>query len=223
MDQDEAFRRIWQAFRTLRQTADGRHDTADWRSHDGIYAVCAIRVPAEILQPSLDALRQDLSVYPFARIHPDQFLHIALQELGFVCERPGRRDEISPARLDEFVSAAAGPVGELPPFDIRLGGANSFQDAAFLDVHDRGRCTRVHTRLRDVAAVTTVPRYPDLPHVTIAHYTAEAPLGNLPASLAAWRDRRFGAFTVTRIEVLTLRLDDPYPPLESYAVFPLGG
>ena len=223
MDQDEAFRRLWQAFRSFRAVADGRHDTADWRSHDGVYAVCAVRVPAAALQPALDEFRAALRTFPYARVHPDHFLHITLQELGFVCAKPGRRDEISPARLDEFAGAAAAPIGALPPFSITLGGANSFQDAAFLDVHDRGRCARLHARLRDVAAVTTIPKFAYLPHVTLAHYTANAPLGNLPAALAAWRDHRFGTFPVTQVEILTLRVDEPYPPLETYAVFSLTG
>jgi hypothetical protein len=43
----------------------------------------------------------------------------------------------------------------------------------------------------------------------------------LPALIGKWRERRFGEFAVTEIEVITLRLDDPYPASESYATFPL--
>ena len=222
MDQDEAYRRVWQAFRTFKTLADGRHDTADWRSHDGVYAVCVVRVPAAAVRPTLDSLRQALAAYPQVRIHPDHFLHIALQELGFVCDRPGRPDEITPARLEEFATAAAGRVAETRPFAITLGGANSFQDAAFLDVHDRGRCGRLHTRLFELAAIPRAPRYPYLPHTTVAHYTADVPVDGLPATIARWRDHHFGTFTVTQVEIVTLRLDEPYPPLEPYAVLPLG-
>lgn len=222
MDQDEAYRRVWQAFRAFRTLADGRHDTVDWRSHEGVYGVCVVRVPPAAVEAELGPFRRALAVHPFVRIHPDHFLHITLQELGFVCERPGRPDEITPARFEEFATAAAGAIAETRPFDLSLGGANSFQDAVFLDVHDRGRCARLHTRLFELAAIPRAPRYPYLPHSTVAHYTAEVPVDGLPALIARWRDHRFGTFRVDEVEIVTLRLDEPYPPLEPYAVFPLG-
>jgi len=223
MDQDEAYRRVWQTFRTFDRLADGRHDTPDWRAHEGVYAVCIARVPAEALRPALGDLRRALAVYPFVRVHPDHFLHIALQELGFVCDTPNRPDEITPARLDEFVNAAVNPISGFRPFDVTLGGANSFQDAVFLDVHDRGRFARIHTRLHELAAIPRAPKYAYLPHTTIAHYTEEAPIDGLAAVISRWRDQRFGTFRVSQIEVVTLRLDETYPPLEPYAVIPLGG
>ena len=222
MEQDEAYRRIWQTFRTYTRVADGRHDTADWRSHDGVFAVCCIRVDPSRLQPHLAELQDALRTVPFARVHPDHSLHITLQELGFVCDRPGRRDEISPARLEEFANLA-GAIGEMAPFEIALGGVNSFQDAVFLDIQDKGRCARLHTRLRELAAVTSVPRFAYLPHTTVAHYTADAPAGRLPALLARWRDLRFGGFRATQVEIVTIRLDEAYPPLEPYVTIPLTG
>ena len=223
MDQDEAYRRVWQRFRTFERLADGRHDTADWRSHEGVYAICVVRVPSATIRPAVDPCRAALAGYPFVRVHPDHFLHVSLQELGFVCDEPGRPDEITPARLEEFATAAAGPIAEHAPFEIALGGVNSFQDAAFLDVHDRGRCARLHHRLFELAAVPRAPRFAYLPHVTIAHYIADAPIGDLVATLARWRDVRFGTFRATQVEIVTLRLDEPYPPLEPYAIIPLGG
>lgn len=223
MDQDDAFRRVWQTFRTFDQVADGRHDTADWRSRGGAYAVCLVRVPVPVVRPVLDPCRAALAEYPFVRLHPDHFLHITLQELGFVQSAPCRPDEITPARLEEFATAAAAPLGAQAPFDLTLGGVNSFQDAAFLDVHDRGRCARLHGRLFELAAIPRAPRYAYLPHATIAHYTAEAPIDDIAATLARWRDTPFGTFPVTEIEIATLAIDQPYPPLETYAVIPLGG
>ncbi len=223
MDQDEAYRRVWQTFRTFDRLADGRHDTIDWRSHEGCYAVCVIRVPTPLLQPSLDGCRAALAAYPWVRLHPDHFLHVTLQELGFVCDNPERPDEITPARLDEFALAAAGPVGERDAFDLILGGVNSFQDAAFLDVDDGGHCARLHGRLFELAAIPRAPRFAYLPHATIAHYTRDAPVDNMAADLARWRDVPFGAFRVSQVEIVTLRLDQSYPPLEPYAIIPLRG
>lgn len=221
--QDASYRRVWQAFRTSASVADGRHDTPDWRGRSGgVYAICVIRVPAEALMPALDEIRRGLAAYPFVRPHPDRFLHITLQELGFVCDRPSRPDEIDQTRLDEFVSQLPSALAGAPRFGIRLGGANAFQDAVFLDVHDRGHCGRLHTRVRELAGILSVPRFAYLPHATIAHFTGDHPIDELPALIGRWRDRRFGAFEVASIEVVTLDVRLTYPRLATYADHPLG-
>lgn len=223
MDQEEAFRRVWQTFRTFDRLADGRHDTPDWRSHDGVYAVCVVRVSVEALTVPFAECRRALAAYPFVRLHPEGFLHVSLQELGFVCNQPERPDEISAERLQDFAQAAAAALGDRAPFDVSLGGLNSFQDAAFLDVHDEGACGRLHARLFELAAVGRSPRFAFLPHVTVGHYTAAAPIAGLAGDLARWRDIRFATFPVTAVEIVTLRLDVPYPDLEPYALIPLSG
>lgn len=221
--QEAAYRRVWQAFRQHSQVEDGRHDTTEWRSREGVFAGCAIRVPIGVLQPALDELRGSLAPFPFVRQHPDPFLHLMLQEFGFVSQKPKRKDEWSVDRLDEYVTAAAGAVSEAAPFEISVGGANAFQDAVFLDVHDRGAASRLHLRLHDLAAVPMVPRFAYLPHVTVAHFTETAPIGNLPAVIAPFRDRTFGTWLVSEIEIVTLRVDEPYPDLERHTVLPLSG
>lgn len=223
MDQDESYRQIWQAFRTYKHLADGRHDTEEWRQRSGVFAGCIIRIPAASLQPALDGFQSVLARESFIRVHPNSFLHIMLQELGFVRDRPELSDELTPGRLEEFSAGAAAAMAEQAPFRVTLGGANSFQDAAFLDVHDNGRCRRLHQRLHELSAASGGSRFAYLPHITLAHYTADAPVGNFPAIIAPWRDRVFGTITVNEIEIVTLRLDEAYPPLESYAIVPLGG
>jgi 2'-5' RNA ligase len=221
--QDVAYKRIWSAFGYYPEIVDGRHDTPEWQGAPGSFAICLIRVPADVLQPSLDEFRHGLSAYPFVRLHPDHFLHISLQELGFVTEIPKQVDEITPARMDEFVTGATAALSDAVPFDIRLGGANSFQDAAFLDVHDRGQCSRMHSRLRELAAVPTRPKFAYIPHCTVAHYTEEVAAPGLQETIDRWRDRRFGSFTVHNLEVVSLDLNESYPQLVTIAEIPLGG
>jgi 2'-5' RNA ligase len=221
--QDIANKRIWSAFGYYPEIADGRHDTVEWRSAPGPLAVCLIRVPARTLQPSLNELRAALSAFPYVRLHPDHFLHITLQELGFITDEPDSQDEITPARVEEFVAGAVAALAEAVPFDVRLGGANAFQDAVFLDVHDRGQCSRMHARLRELAAVPTQPKYAFVPHCTIAHFTEEGPAPGLAETITKWRDRRFGSFTVHELEVVTIAVDTPYPELKTFSRIPLGG
>jgi 2'-5' RNA ligase len=216
-----AYARVWQAFRQSEATADGRHDTPYWRSHLGPYALCVVRVPTEAVQPQLDALRADLARLPGVRIHPDHFLHITLQELGFVVDAPRGRDEISGARLEEFVQSAIEPVSQVPAFSIQLGGANSFQDAVFLDVDGSGPLTQLHERLFDVATILRPPDYPYLAHCTVAHYDGTTPAQAAASVIEPWRHQVLGGFSVSEVEIVTLDPAEPYPQLTTYAVIPL--
>lgn len=221
-EQDEAYRRVWQNLRQVTHVVDGRHDTAEWRRHDGDFALCCVRIPLGTLDPAIDGLRTALRAFPFVRLHPDAFLHIPVQELGFVTERPQARDEISPSRLQEMIAQAQIPVSDFPTFDVTIGGVNSFVDAVFLDVHDNGWLARIHHRLIDFAAIPPDQRFSYLPQVTIAHYTEAAPIGNLPAVLTPWRDQPFGAFRIETIDIVRLRTDAAYPELVVEHQFHLG-
>ncbi len=97
-----SYRRVREAFTRAPGTADGRHDTPRWRGSTGPYAACIVRVPADMMQPQLSGVRDQLEHLSEVRLHPDHFLHIMLQELGFVVPHPSRPDEISRDRLEEF-------------------------------------------------------------------------------------------------------------------------
>ena len=217
-----AYDRVWEAFQTAATTVDGRHDTDVWRSHGGPFALCVVRVPAEILQPGLDALRARLSPLAGIRLHPDHFLHITLQEIGFISDPPEQPDEISTARLEEFAYAAADALAILAPCTIELGGANSFQDAVFLDVANPRPVADIHERLFDLAASPRIPTFAYLPHCTIAHYDGTTPVTAAAAAIAPWRAQPFGVFEATEIEIVTVDPREPYPLLENYAAIPLG-
>lgn len=217
----DPFARVWQAFTHAEATADGRHDTPYWRSHSGPYAACVVRVPFQALQPNLESLRRDLARIDGVRLHPNHFLHIMLQELGFVTDRPRRPDEMTPARLEEFAQAAVGAVANVAPVAVSIGGVNSFEDAVFLEVHAGGALHSLHERLFDLAAVPHVPTYPYLPHCAIAHYDGSVPVADARRVLATWRDAVCGEFELTEIEIVTLETAAAYPELESYAVIPL--
>ena len=103
--QDGAYRRLWQAFTRYPTLADGRHDDATWRAHNGRFACCLIRVPVSNIQPELNRLRTALERKNEIRLHPDHFLHIMVQEIGFICRNPSKPDEISLDRFDELSSA----------------------------------------------------------------------------------------------------------------------
>ena len=221
--QSVAYERVWEAFRRSGSTADGRHDTPQWRAHSGPYAACVVRVPAEVLHPGLATLREQLAGLPGVRLHPDHFLHIMLQELGFVVESPRRPDEISAARLEEFAQTIVEPISNTRVFSVALGGANSFEDAVFLDIRGGRPLSRLHERLFDLAAMPTLPSYPYLPHCTVAHYDGTTPHAHAQTLLAPWRNEVLGTFAIAEAEIVTLDPSQPYPDLASYAVIPFGG
>jgi 2'-5' RNA ligase len=220
--QEEAYRRVWQNLRTISEVRDGRHDTDAWRARTGPFAMCAVRVPASALVPEIEELRNALRAFPYARIHPDSFLHVPIQELGFLSEDPKDRNELDRHRLDEFIEMARRPLVDFPKIPIVLGPVNSFADAAFLDVDDDGWLSRIHRRLLDFVTAPPNTRYPYLPHVTIAHYDRSAPIGNLPAVLAEWRDRPLGEFVVEQVDVVTLDTQETFPPFSVVHEFKLG-
>jgi 2'-5' RNA ligase len=218
----DPFDLVWDAFSHAMQTADGRHDTPYWRDHAGSFVACVIRVPADRLQPELETLRRDMSGLTGVRLHPSHFLHVMLQELGFLVASPARPDELNSARLEEFAHATASAVADLAPFTIEIGGANSFEDAVFLEVHPSEPVGVIHERIFDLAAIPLVPAYPYLPHCTIGHYDGTVPAPEAAAVLTPWRDAICGEFAVSEIEIVTLDPSTSYPELESYAVIPFG-
>lgn len=221
-EQEEGFRRVWQNLRQVTEVEDGRHDTVHWRSHLGKFAICCVRVPISAIAPEIADVRRALRSLPFVRLHPDHFLHIAIQEIGFLSDAPKHRDEFALDRLEEFIAMSERPISDFAPFEIAVGGVNSFTDAAFLDVHDNGWLSRIHRRLRDFALVPVDHRYPYLPTLTIAHYVTSAPIGRLPAILSEWRDAEFGSFTVRDVDIVLLRPTEAYPSLEIAHSFSLG-
>jgi 2'-5' RNA ligase len=116
-----------------------------------------------------------------------------------------------------------GPISERPPFTVRLGGANSFQDAPFLEVDDDGNSSRIHQRLFDVLINQRPSEFAYLPHVTLGHYTAPGPATAAIEVLSGWRSTHFGEFRVTEIEIATLATNTPYPEFQPFAIFPLNG
>lgn len=211
--QESGYRHVWQAFTRYPTLADGRHDDANWRAHNGRFACCLVRVPADTLKPAVDDLRHALGQGERARLHPDHFLHIMVQEIGFVCRNPTSADELSFERFDELSTALSTALNDMESFDVQVKGTNSFEDAAFLEVHDGGHCNALHRKLREVAAVPMIPRYAYLPHLTIAHYLGDFDSLETVRALQRFREVEFGSFRVTEVEIATLRVDIDYPPI----------
>lgn len=203
-EQDESFRRIWAQMRQVDYVSDGRHDTEDYLTRGGDLVVLCVRVSQDVLDPALDELTDMLESYPFTRLVPANLRNVTIQELGYLVETPEGRDEITQSWLDEYLEQCEASLKDFRPFEVTLGGANSYSDAAFLDVHDGGWFSRIHEVLVDFVSQPPRQRYPYLPEFIIAEYTGRHPVGNLVHDLTPFRDRTFGAFRVDAIEVVRI-------------------
>jgi 2'-5' RNA ligase len=222
-EQNRSFEGIWRQFSGLERVEDGRHDTEAWSNRQGEFVLCCVRIPTETLGAEFQELREKLeALQPLVRLHPPEFLHITVQEIGFVAAQPVWRDEFTQARLDEFLSYIEAPIADFSPFTVQLAGLNSFTDAAFLDVRDNGWLSRIHYRMRDFVIFPPNKHFPYLPVTTFAHYTKKAPAAELIELLTPYRDTVFGSFQVNEIDVVRLRVDEPYPPLQIERTIRLG-
>jgi 2'-5' RNA ligase len=221
-EQDRSYDRIWDQFHEIDVLADGRHDTEAWTRRDGDFVLCCVRVPGDALTGAYRSLRAGLEPLAPVRLHPPEFLHIAIQEIGFVTARPKRRDEFGRARLDEFISYIEQPIADFAPFSIELTGVSAFTDAAFLQVRDNGWLSRIHFRLRDFVIVPPNKHFPYLPFATVAHFTGSAPAELVRQALLDYHTESFGSFPVTEIDLVRISTKEPYPPLVLERSFRLG-
>jgi hypothetical protein len=221
-EQDEAYRRIWANLRQIGHVADGRHDTEDWYRRPGDFIFIAVRIPDDVLTPDFDRLVTTLEQFPFTRIVPRHLLNITVQELGYLTETPKGRDEITGEWLDEFIRHAEVPIQSFRPFDVTLGGANSYVDAAFLDVHDNGWLSRIHGRLLDFVSQPPSTRYAYLPELVIAQYIDVAPIESLVKELTPLRDVTFASFRISTLDVMRVSTEQVYAEPEIIHTFELG-
>lgn len=221
-EQDEAYRRIWANLRQVDRVVDGRHDTDDWYARTGDFVYVCARIPIDVLTPDYERLVETLERFPFARIVPRPYLNITVQELGYLTERPVGRDEITQHWLDEFIQHAERPIGSFRPFDVRLGGANSYVDAAFIDVHDNGWLSRIHNRLLDFVSQPPSTRYAYLPELIVAQYVQVAPIDTLVRALTPFRDTAFETFRITTIDVMRVSTSETFAEPQLVHSFELG-
>lgn len=221
-EQDESYRRIWANLRQMDHVVDGRHDTDDFYSRSGDLILVCARVPETHFGEDLGNLTSALASLDYVRLVPPSTYNITVQELGYLNEQPNGRDEITQQWLDEYLEQCALSLRDFRPFDVQVGGANSYIDTAILDVHDNGWFSRIHDVLVDFVSQPPRTRYPYLPEFVIAQYTKKAEPGNLVSILTPYRDTAFGSFRVEAIDILRIPTTEPYAEPTLIRSYPLG-
>lgn len=221
-EQDASYLKIWSQLRQFETVEDGRHDTSDFLNRSGDLVIVCARIHPDTLPPAFFDLSDSLAEIDYVRPVPPNMYNVTVQELGFLSERPNGRDEITELWLEEYLEQCQISLRDFRPFDVTLGGANSYVDAAFLDVHDDGWFSRIHDILVDFVSQPPRTRFPFLPEFVFAQYTREAPVGKLVPILTPYRDMTFGTFRVDSVDVLRIPTTEPYGEPQLIRSYKLG-
>jgi 2'-5' RNA ligase len=160
----------------------------------------AVAVAARRIQACLDL--------PYVNPVPRAALHITIQSVGY-------RDELTLEQQAALVERGAPVMAGLAPFEATIGGANSFDVAAFLEVHDGGALREARAKLRAalpwLAEDGRDPLVRDgldiyLPHVSIAYYNCEADARGAVTALAPHRHDCVAQVRVASVKLVAVRL-----------------
>jgi 2'-5' RNA ligase len=221
------FAEAWRLFedrpRTKPSLAVGRSDVSDSTDYL-IYLISLDQEPA--VADAASQLQSGLT-FPYVSPVPGDALHITVQSVGY-------RDRLTTEQQGQLVEEAAAVFESLAPFEAKVGGANSFDVAAFLEVHDGGVLRTARARLRAALPwLATEGRDPlvrdgfdiYLPHVSIAYYNAEADAREAVAALSAHREEVVAKVRIETVKLVAVRL--PVLPTgvraTVEATFPLSG
>lgn len=180
-------------------------DHPQWRRGRERYVLWSIPVDCPVVQARLLAARALLGDW----LHPagERQAHISLFVCGFPSANVQHDDDIALAQLAAQHQALAGL--QLPPFELLIGGLDSFSSAAFLQVSGTEHLPQLRLALSGIAP--EVRQAPYIPHLTVGLYRAAA-------SANEWRRR-----TQPMHELPRLRLPVHELQLVSYAAHePLG-
>ncbi|MGH3090359.1 MAG: 2'-5' RNA ligase family protein [Rubrobacteraceae bacterium] len=209
----EEFERIWEKFSSERRLEFGGHKDPNWRGRYEISAAFVAAVDPERFAERLKPLRDALRPFPFVSPHPDHFMHITLNLIGFLGEGPSREGEVSEDGLIEIGAKARGALAGFEAFPVKLANLNAFPGAAFIEAHDDGEIED----LKDVLESSCgLKRTAGPPHLTLAYFHVpdgtEAPPA-LISTIERHRNWPVGEIEVreVRLSLLNLRTDQPAP------------
>ena len=107
-------------------------DFPEWHRGRDTYAVWVLRVEGRAIQAKFRAAREYLNGYllePYRR-QP----HITLFVCGFLVDAPQYNDDFAQEQLQAQIKIAE--QTQIQPFEVEIGGINSFASAPFLEVRD---------------------------------------------------------------------------------------
>lgn len=181
--------------------ADDR-DPVAWRRGRSRFGVWVIDADGAPVRERLQRAQAHLGavLWPSAR-QP----HITVAVGGFLCDEARHADDWAPARLAAQQAALEGLA--LRPFELQIGGLDSFDSAAFLQVLDpagglaslREALVGAHHEYRDTAYC---------PHLTVGLYRRAVDKAALAAQLLAFDDGPPLSLSVTAVHWVSYAADE---------------
>ena len=150
-------------------------DFPEWRRGRDFYALWMLHCnEVKAIQEKFNAAREHLKGYVLEPYHRQP--HITLFVCGFLVEESHYNDDFTQIQLDAQIHALG--KANIQPFEIGVGGMNSFASSPFLEVHDPDGGI---PHLREILSkgVREFRTAPYRPHLTIGHYSDAFPSGKV--------------------------------------------
>lgn len=182
-------------------------DHPEWHRGRERYCLWSIPVECPRVLARLDAARALLGDW----LHPPGLrqAHITLFVCGFPCAMPQHDDDIATTRLEDQQGALE--ALRMAPFELSIGGLDSFASAAFLTVGEDAALDRLRQALGRFTA--EVRQAPYVPHLTVGLY-------RMAANTAEWRRRAAAlggcpplALPVRELQLVSYAAAEPLGPL----------
>lgn len=158
-----------------------KRDFPEWHHGRETYAVWILRLEGEAMREKFKAAREHLDGYllePYRR-QP----HITLFVCGFLVDASQYNDDFTHEQLQaQFRTLEKASIA---PFEIEIGGLNSFASAPYLEVQDLDSGI---PRLREVLSrgAREFRTAPYTPHLTVGLYTSAFPSDEVARRLAGF-------------------------------------
>jgi 2'-5' RNA ligase len=177
-------------------------DYPEWRRGRKTYAVWVLRLEDKTILEKFNAAREHLSGYllePYRR-QP----HITLFVCGFLVEKPQYNDDFTLTQLQIQIQALE--EARIHPFEIEIGGLNSFASAPYLEVSDPdGAITRLRAALSCGAREFRTAPYTS--HLTVGLYSSAFPSEEITGRLALFSRKQIRS-RVEQIAFVTYRAQE---------------
>ncbi len=204
-----------QASHTLRNE---RRDFVEWHRGRSPYVLWALDVDMPAIRQRLAAAAAHLGDLLLADYHRQA--HITLDLCGFPAAVPQAGDEFSLAELAARCQAQADFFPA--PFNIEIGGLNSFSSAPYLTVNDPQQGIAA---LRAAVAVNGQNRSKTdyVPHATVGLYADAWPAAEIRARLAAFPLLSALPCRIDKLALLAYQPQEIGGPLQRLGEFCLQG
>lgn len=183
------------------------HDHSEWHRGRSRYALWSIPVECPRVLERMRMARERLGDW----LHPpgERQAHITLFVCGFPSAAPERDDDIATAVLEAQHKALA--ALHPTPFELRIGGLDSFASAAFLGVADDGRLEPLRSALGQLSG--EVRQAPYVPHLTLGLYRHAASAEDWRRRAEPLRDCPPLVLPVRELQLVSYAAAEPQGPL----------